>query len=209
MERKQKKLKKAPAVATSFAGINVQKNAKKGPLLSILSNKIQADFIDKKRQRSSSQFILNKFKDPYIEEEEREIKRLEKLLGISSKKEKSKVADKLNKEYAMYEGIDGNLGDFLQELDELNDLVEGKNKIGKKPVFSGLDDIVDDNMLKRELGSDGIALSSKPTNSRVHHHIIDDDEQEKSDLSDSDMGLDSDFDDKHSGEYSSDDEGFN
>jgi hypothetical protein len=40
--------------------------------------------------------------DSYVDDEDKEIARLERLLGISSK-EKSKGAAKLNKEYAKYE----------------------------------------------------------------------------------------------------------
>ena len=53
-----------------------------------------------------------KLEDP----EDLEIKRLEKLLGGNSKKDKSKIADKLNKEYG-YEGFGSDFGDFLMKLD--------------------------------------------------------------------------------------------
>eukprot|EP01039_Chlorochromonas_danica_P002660 gene2660-2904_t len=62
--------------------------------------------------------------DPLIEAEDREIRRLEKLLGIGKKSARRDCAKKLNKEYEEFEGIDGNFGDFLMELDDLVTAVE-------------------------------------------------------------------------------------
>ena len=51
-------------------------------------------------------------------DEDRDIKRLEKLLGVA---DRSKAAAKLNREYEMYEGIGGTLGSFLMSLDKIGD----------------------------------------------------------------------------------------
>lgn len=62
-----------------------------------------------------------KIKDDVLDPEDMEIARLEKLLGV--KNDKKKAADKLNKEYELFEGISGNFGDFLLELDELTESI--------------------------------------------------------------------------------------
>ncbi len=79
----------------------------------------------KRRQKGTSaprkklrQYVLKSEDDP----EDADIARLGKLLGITSK-DRSKAASKLSREYELYEGIGGNFGDFLMQLD---DLAEGK-----------------------------------------------------------------------------------
>ena len=95
-----------------------------------------------------------------ITAENREIDRLTKLLGLETKK---KSAAKLNKEYAMYEGIGDNFGSFLMDLDNIgNSSYEGK--------------IFDDDF------SDGDGDDDIEEVKNVGHHIIDDDEQEKDDV---------------------------
>lgn len=69
-----------------------------------------------------------------------------------------------------------NFGDFLMELDDLTDMVEGKcrrDKVFAKSISSRDDDDSDDS---RDL----------PEEVRVVGHMIDDDEQEDSDLDDED-----------------------
>jgi hypothetical protein len=56
----------------------------------------------KKAKPSSVSEVYSRI-DPYIEEEDKEIKRLEKLLGIGNGVTKEKAAMKLNKEYEMFE----------------------------------------------------------------------------------------------------------
>lgn len=56
--------------------------------------------------------------DPLLEMEDKELKRMERLLGISKSKNKQAVIDKLNKEYEM-EGIGEGFGSFLMSLDDI------------------------------------------------------------------------------------------
>ena len=114
--------------------------------------------------------------DAFVAQEEREIARLEKLLGIKeSGKGRKKCAAKLNKEYEMYEGMDGNFGDFLMELDDLTDMIAGKNK--KDRVFA-----------KSNTGTDEVEEEDEsPEEIHVVGHCIDDDAQEQSDIDDNDV----------------------
>lgn len=71
--------------------------------------------------------------DPMIAAEEKELERLEKLLGFKKKKSinssedeegapgssKAKFSERLNKEFSMYEGLGDDMGNFLMELDEI------------------------------------------------------------------------------------------
>jgi nucleolar MIF4G domain-containing protein 1 len=105
--------------------------------------------------------------------DDKEIRRLEKLLKISQKSgknDKRKVAQKLNKEFGLYEGLGEDFGDFLNDLDDLTDMVQAEHK-GKsskrKHVFAGM--VGDDSEVEE------------------HHmpkkaHILDDDMQEQSDV---------------------------
>ena len=113
--------------------------------------------------------------DAFLAQEEREIARLEKLLGIKeSGKGRKKCAAKLNKEYEMYEGMDGNFGDFLMELDDLTDMIAGKNK--KDRVFAKSNTEMDEKDEDDE----------SPEEIHVVGHCIDDDAQEQSDIDDND-----------------------
>jgi len=85
----------------------------------------------KKRKKGSSNdrvSFASSFKplehgDAAIDAEDKEIKRLEKLLGVSN--DRKKAATKLDKQYADFEGIAG-LGTFLMQLDDLDDMITGK-----------------------------------------------------------------------------------
>eukprot|EP01038_Epipyxis_sp_PR26KG_P011747 gene11747-15719_t len=113
-ELNKKKLKEA----TNSAPIhNAGSSTKIGPLQTIL--------LEKKQQKSN---VLNKkiLKDDLsiTDPEDMEIQRLEKLLGIKGKESKRKAAAKLNKEYELFEGLDGDFGDFLFDLDDLTERVK-------------------------------------------------------------------------------------
>lgn len=123
-------------------------------------------------------------KDPYLEQEEMELARLAKLLGIEKGGNKKKAASKLNKEFDLYEGMGEGFGDFLMELDDLTDMVEGK--VDRKSVFHGRDE------------------DEKPSRKPSKHHMIDEDEQEASDIDDE---FDGDFSDEFSQDGSEDGEG--
>ena len=112
--------------------------------------------------------VRSQLVNPEIAAEEREIARLDKLLGFDNKKGKSrsKIAAKLNKEYGMFEGMGDDFGDFLMDLDDLADVALGKNS-KRKTVFAG--DVVPDEDEVEE-------------HENMHAHILDDDEQEQSDI---------------------------
>jgi hypothetical protein len=123
--------------------------------------------------------------DPLIAAEEKEIARLEKLLGIKGRDARKK----LGKEFALYEGLGGDFGDFLEKLDD----------VGKKSnVFS--------------TGSDGDSDDdgNHPDEVVARAHIVDDDEQEESDVEngegDGDAADDDDDDDDDDEEENNDDE---
>lgn len=109
-----------------------------------------------------------------IEAEDREIARLGKLLGLDSqqgKKERSKIAAKLNKEYGMFEGMGDDFGDFLMDLDDLADSALGK-KGTKEMIFAK-------NNKNSSYEEDEDEVEE---HSALQAHIIDDDEQEASDI---------------------------
>jgi len=123
--------------------------------------------------------------DPLIAAEEKEIARLEKLLGIKGRDARKK----LGKEFALYEGLGGDFGDFLEKLDD----------VGKKSnVFS--------------TGSDGDSDDdgNHPDEVVARAHIVDDDEQEESDVEngegDGDAADDDDDDDDDEEENNDDEE---
>ena len=95
--------------------------------------------------------------------------RLEKLMGLSGKSRK-KMESKLNKEFRDYEGIGGNFGSFLMQLDDLEAYVQGKSKVG---VFAGDNEVG---------GGDSDVEEAGP--GLLGAHILDDDEQEESDVDD-------------------------
>ena len=68
--------------------------------------------------------------------EDIEIRRLEKLLKIDSKKRKIS-AEKLNKEFEENEGIDGNFGDFLLGLDDLSNGIVKYKKLQSSNTNQG------------------------------------------------------------------------
>ena len=80
-----------------------------------------------------------------LDEDDMEIRRLEKLLSIDSKKGKRMAAEKLNQEYAKFEGITGGFGDFLMDLDDLCNSKKSKD-------YSKLED---------ERNKDGIELEEE------------------------------------------------
>ena len=119
-------------------------------------------------------------KDALIEAEEVEIARLEKLMGISrsekkkkdasssSSMDKSKIAAKLNKEYEMFEGLGEDFGDFLVGLDDLEERVKRKDQhLPRRPLSPSQDK--DDEATQAPRGL-------------LKGHILDDSEQERSDL---------------------------
>lgn len=74
---------------------------------------------------------LRKVKDEPLDEDELEIRRLERLLKIDAKKGRKEAAAKLNREFEEFEGIGGGLGDFLMELDDLTQDIKSKSKAKK------------------------------------------------------------------------------
>lgn len=108
-------------------------------------------------------------------------------------KERGKSAAKLSREYSKYEGIDGDLGDFLMELDDLSQSVVSGEKTPSK--------------IARSIVAD-VSHESKP-------HVLSDDDQELSDIdydkmdSEPDFNSDDDNSESLSGEsdYHQEDEG--
>lgn len=86
-------------------------------------------------------------------------------------------------------------GDFLMELDDLTDMVEGKSD--RKAVFHGRDaDEEEDDRL-------GDRVSRSKQASKYGGHLIDEDEQEQSDIDDEDEEMDmsgSDYDEESDGD---------
>uniref|UniRef100_A0A7S3MET0 MI domain-containing protein n=1 Tax=Spumella elongata TaxID=89044 RepID=A0A7S3MET0_9STRA len=118
-----------------------------------------------------------------------DLARLSKLLGIDKGGSKKKAASKLNKEFDLYEGMGEGFGDFLMDLDDLTDMVEGK--VDRKGVF-----------YKDGADSDDEKAASRKSKSSKYGggHMIDEDEQEASDIDDED------FDGNFSDEFSEDEE---
>ena len=114
--------------------------------------------------------------------EDIEIRRLEKLLKIDSKKRKIS-AEKLNKEFEENEGIDGNFGDFLLGLDDLSN---GIVKYKKSSNHTNQDEVRYDSTLindesddERELNEEG-ALESDSKSSQTASEEEEDAEEESS-----------------------------
>jgi len=93
-----------------------------------------------------------------IDADEREIARLGKLLGLKDKK----GTQKLNKEFEMFEGFGGGFADFLDDLDTIGTRTPSN---GKKAVAH-----LDSDSDSGAEGNDG--------------HLVDDSEQEESDVDD-------------------------
>jgi hypothetical protein len=127
----------------------------------------------KKEKKSKFLKVDNYSIDPNIEAEEKEIRRLGKLLGVGGDRKKN--ANKLNKEFDVFEGMGDGFGDFLMELDDLEDMVKGKNT--KSGVFADKEEVISDD----DENADYIA-----------GHLINDDEFEESDIEDE---IDENFDD--------------
>jgi hypothetical protein len=177
-------------------------------------------------------------KDPYIEQEEMELARLGKLLGIDKRKflcckpvkfyfyinlfafiidgSKKKAASKLNKEFDLYEvpllnvihcyqqrvffvhfyivlqGMGEDFGDFLMDLDDLTDMIEGKGD--KKAVF-----------YKKGKKDDEESDDEGKSGKKRGGHLIDEDEQEESDIDD-ELESENDFSDEDEEELEEDEE---
>jgi len=120
-----------------------------------------------------------------VEAEDKEQKRLSRLLGLEQGKKmksRSQIAAKLNKEYGMYEGMGDDFGDFLMDLDDLADLASGKEQKRKRVFASeGTENNQDDDEVEEQ--------------SAPRAHILDDDEQEQSDISGGEEGEGLDHDD--------------
>ena len=118
--------------------------------------------------------------------EDMEIRRLEKLLKIDSKKRKIS-AEKLNKEFEDNEGIDGNFGDFLLGLDDLsNGIVKYKklqssNHTNQDEVVARSDStlINDESDDERELNEED-ELESNSQSSQVASERGEEDKEESS-----------------------------
>ena len=128
-----------------------------------------------------------------IEAEDREIERLSQLLGYAQdKKDRKRVAAKLNKEYSMFEGVGDDFGDFLMDLDDLADIALGKKDIKRKSVFASENGAHSDDQ-HDDIPEESVAMRG---------HVIDDDEQEESDI-----GSDIDEDDDDDEDEDEDDTG--
>ncbi len=167
-KRQEKKHKSAPKPKRSAGPLQeaLSKRVETQPSKVLLKNETK-----EKKSASSSDYSHggpdSAYIDPMIAAEEKEMERLEKLLGgkqRSKKKKDSKTekafAEKLNKEYRMYDGFGDDLGDFLMELDE----------VGKRNPSD----------IKMDHGYDSDA--PEETFDLSKGHIIEDDEQEPDDL---------------------------
>ena len=72
----------------------------------------------KPHEQSKTSRTLPSFEEVDEDPEDIEIRRLEKLLGVG-KSAREKAAEKLNREYKMFEGISGGFGSFLMGLDNI------------------------------------------------------------------------------------------
>ena len=122
---------------------------------------------DKKRKAATlGSSSIDAHAQAEIEADEREIARLGKLLGLGKDK---KGTQKLNKEFEMFEGFGGGFADFLDDLDHVGSRAPGKGK--------------------RQAGDDsgsgsGSDSDSDSNGSMQGGHIVDDSEQEASDVDD-------------------------
>jgi nucleolar MIF4G domain-containing protein 1 len=130
-----------------------------GPLMSVIIQKRRSEPVNRKKA------IMDDNNDggfsPLVDVEDLEIARLEKLLGIGKGADRSKVkasvAAKLNKEYATFEGLGNKFGDFLMDLDDISERVYREDH---RPTGEDAEEDME------EMGG----------------HIIDDSEQEASDI---------------------------
>ena len=112
--------------------------------------------------------------------EDVEIRRLEKLLKIDSKKRKL-TAEKLNKEFEENEGIDGNFGDFLLGLDDLsNGIVKYKklqssNHTNQDEIAARSDpSLINDESDHEREGDEEDALESESESSQAGSEDVED-----------------------------------
>jgi len=82
-----------------------------------------------------------------VDEDDLEIKRLERLLKIDVKKGRKEAAAKLNREFEEFEGIGGGLGDFLMELDDLTHDLKKQKKQSERRAINEMDDDDDDSKI--------------------------------------------------------------
>ena len=94
-----------------------------------------------------------------VDEDDLEIKRLERLLKIDVKKGRKEAAAKLNREFEEFEGIGGGLGDFLMELDDLTQDLKKQKKKSERRAINEMDDDDDDDPTIVELNEDEIDKS--------------------------------------------------
>lgn len=113
------KIKKRGLQSTDNRAKTKESSVVRGPLLQILGRKTKASSVASTASHAAK---LPSGEDALIEAEDMEIERLEKLLGIVSKKGAggdSKLADKLDKEFELYEGLGDGFGSFLLGLDAI------------------------------------------------------------------------------------------
>ena len=183
--RDEKKARKAPKPSNSSGNSGNTVNASQGPLRAALAAKkikeaAKTAPMTKKNVQIPNESAKMSSGDAFIDAEDREIKRLEKLLGIGTSKSKKKAESRLNREFSDYEGIGGDFGSFLMQLDDLDDLVKGRSK--REYVFGKPGD-------EGEYDSDELE-EVRPQ--LMAPHILDEDQQELSDVDDDDADADAD-----------------
>ena len=141
--------------------------------------------ITRKPLRKSGKSVSDDIDEADVED--MEIRRLEKLLKIDSKKRKIS-AEKLNKEFEENEGIDGNFGDFLLGLDDLsNGIVKYKklqssNHLNQDKATSRSDStlINDDSVDEQEMEQEDDASNSASSQAAFEEEEKDEDAEEES-----------------------------
>lgn len=108
-----------------FQSIKTGKLSKKRSLYSSRRSNFSDDGIETVKQHAEDD-------EHVLDDDDKEIRRLEKLLAIDKKKDRKIIADKLNKEYEEFEGISGGFGDFLMGLDNLIKLTKSTETNKKK-----------------------------------------------------------------------------
>lgn len=157
MLREQKKRKSGKSSsggrAASSTAEPADHNPQKGPLSAILS-----------KRKAVTGHLPTKAVDPVLEAEDREIARLEKLLFGESGDKRNK-ASKLNHEFEIYEGLGSGVGEFLLELDELTERMKKGDAPLADPILIPEVDLMPEEADPMEAG-----------------HVLDDNEQEVSDI---------------------------
>jgi len=148
LAKKRKPLRKSSSteetVQLASSGSSLSKRHRDGSLKTIL----------KERQKIAAKPRLDPSIQAQIDQEEMEIARLGKLLGMSGSKDSKKMTSKLNKEYELYEGFGAGFADFLDECDVIG-------KRDKGAAMSDEEDYEEEDMMGG--------------------HVIDDSEQEAED----------------------------